>query len=213
MIEDVADVEGAAPRWLVPATLRNPYDDAKNTTVTLLIIDTELEREAKLGRSWDFRQLGRTEAIAVSASLPCLALPCCALRARVRRALCLRKQSSSALSEIDVAPNNGEDAIIVLDWVSLIASLQGTDEVDVSGTLGDLIDLNLPPITVNAGPALRQFLESLGIDSACSRPARAVCVGPSHPQSAAACGAQPPAFRTTRTSFSSCFPTFCCRQR
>lgn len=76
MIEDVADVEGAAPRWLVPATLRNPYDDAKNTTVTLLIIDTELEREAKLGRSWDFRQLGRTEAIAVSASLPCLAVSC-----------------------------------------------------------------------------------------------------------------------------------------
>jgi hypothetical protein len=59
------DIEGVVPRWFLIADVINPADTRRNTTVVVLVIDTELEKQAKLGSDWTRRPLGANEAYIV----------------------------------------------------------------------------------------------------------------------------------------------------
>lgn len=59
------EIEGVVPRWFLIADVINPTDTRRNTTVAVLVIDTELEKQAKLGSDWTRRPLGANEAYIV----------------------------------------------------------------------------------------------------------------------------------------------------
>lgn len=40
---------GFSPRWILPATIRNPMDTNRNTSAILLVIDSQREVDIKLG--------------------------------------------------------------------------------------------------------------------------------------------------------------------
>lgn len=70
-----ADVYGSAPRWILRAEMTaattrlsdivNPTDNTSrlsSTSVNVLLIDSELEKTAGVGRGWPYRQIGYAEA-------------------------------------------------------------------------------------------------------------------------------------------------------
>ena len=70
-LADVDSVLGAAPRWTTLARVVNKELDDFNTSASmamLVVMDTELERELGIGRSWTSRVLGEGE-VHISSSL------------------------------------------------------------------------------------------------------------------------------------------------
>ena len=73
----------------------NPDDNTFNTTVIVLVIDSEKEAEVGIGRDWNKRPLGYEEVYV----------------------------SNSALRQIQVQPNKGERLHLGIDFVGLIKSM------------------------------------------------------------------------------------------
>eukprot|EP00756_Hemistasia_phaeocysticola_P049200 Hpha_TRINITY_DN23646_c0_g1::TRINITY_DN23646_c0_g1_i1::g.57585::m.57585 len=60
------DLAGIAPRWFLTATAKRKWDtpetENKSVLVTLVVVDTRLEKKIPVGRGWPLRQLGEGEA-------------------------------------------------------------------------------------------------------------------------------------------------------
>lgn len=85
-------VVGASPRWTFLGKIINPDDSTLNTTVIVLVIDSDQEAEIGIGRDWDKRPLGYEEVYV----------------------------SNSALRQIHVQPNRGDRLHLGIDFVGLV---------------------------------------------------------------------------------------------
>lgn len=97
-INDVDTVVGSCPRWLGLASVRG-RDSEFSTFATLLVFDTDLEREIGLGREWNHSRLERDHM----------------------------HLSRTAMKAIGVEPNQKDSAFLEIDLLGLASNLGGVD--------------------------------------------------------------------------------------
>ena len=65
LLEGNPTVQGTAPRWLGLGRVANTDNPLLNTSVVLLVLDSEAEEKAKIGEAWGRRPLGEQETYIV----------------------------------------------------------------------------------------------------------------------------------------------------
>lgn len=132
-------VTGTCPRWTILGEVRNKYDIEKNSSVVVLVIDSEREEDIGLGRSWNKRALGEEECYI----------------------------SGSVLRQIGVTPNAGERVYLSLDILALADTLGVEDqvvsyfqEIIKESLQNETLNFTINSDTVN----FTQIFQDLGLD-------------------------------------------------
>jgi len=74
-VEDIDEIVGVAPRWILTAELSNPESDSDVTTSCYVILaDTKQERDIGLGRNFNQRVLGIGESFVSASALRVLGI-------------------------------------------------------------------------------------------------------------------------------------------
>lgn len=169
LLANTSGIQGVVPRWIFLAQLSSPTDRTRNTSVVLLALDSALEATAQLGSSWNLPPLGQSDAYVVRTVVVCL-LQCLLMTSLAP------SQSQSALDEIGVTAGTGDSATIQLSLsnaLNLLSTSTSSGKFNIPSTLtaatvstalGSL-GIHLSTVTINPSPALRAFLNLIGLNS------------------------------------------------
>lgn len=133
-----SQIRGTAPRWTLLGRVFNRDDSSLNTSLIVLVIDTDREREIGLGRDWKYRALGEDECYV----------------------------SSSVLRAINVRPQAGDRLILGFDFFTVIDGVGLADQFRsaIVSAIADIV--RNQTLTLNASQIdLEALLQQLGINT------------------------------------------------
>eukprot|EP01114_Cavostelium_apophysatum_P002845 TRINITY_DN1253_c0_g3_i1.p1 TRINITY_DN1253_c0_g3~~TRINITY_DN1253_c0_g3_i1.p1 ORF type:complete len:1241 (+),score=361.47 TRINITY_DN1253_c0_g3_i1:25-3723(+) len=114
-LKDAPLAVGAAPRWVMLGRIYNALDGTQNTSTSILVIDTEKEKEINLGRGWKHPPLGKDQT----------------------------HVTSSVLRSIGVKAQSGETVFIDIDFYNILTTTGAFGDDGLNTLIKELIAANV----------------------------------------------------------------------